>query len=159
MLAGCGISVEGFPGQISDTPPDLSGDWRIASDTSGDFVRVKRDGNHFILSGNNEDATQAVQGSVYVYAKQEYLVVQNGRNNPTYVAFRIVQVTPAKVVLQSLNPEHVAALMKAQGLPVTQRKMWLHNEIVVPKTVIAHILDTGANELFANGLVVELGKM
>ena len=63
--------------------------------------------------------------------------------------FRVVDAAPATLRIAALDPGKTEAFLKARGLPVARKKMWLYEEIELTGPALQAVLDLPAADIFA----------
>lgn len=148
MLAACGVTAERFPGTVVAPPADLSGQWQMAlQGQTSVFVLTPSEPNHYQVTSPTVDGpAQAMDASIQVYRDAHYLVVTDPGVATGASVFRVLDFTPTSLRIAALDPRKTEALLKERGMPVTYRKMWLYDEIVLSGAALQSVL---AAEAFA----------
>jgi hypothetical protein len=150
LLAACGVRADRFPGAVVPSPIDLVGQWQM---TLGGQVSVfslePATANHYKVTSGAGGPAETMDASIQQYGGAHYLVVTDTTLTQGVSVFRVVDAAPATLRIAALDPAKTEAFLKARGLPVARKKMWLYEEIELTGPSLQAVLDLPAADIFA----------
>lgn len=146
VLAACSVTTERFPGTVVAPPADLSGQWQMElQGRTSVFVLTPSTPHHYQVSSPTADGpAQTMDASIQVWRDAHYLVVAEPGAGTGASVFRVLDFTPTSLRIAALDPRKTEALLKERGMPVTYRKMWLYDEIVLSGAALQSVLAADA---------------
>jgi hypothetical protein len=151
VLSACGVTTERFPGAVVAPPADLSGQWQMElQGQTSIFVLTPSAPNHYqVRSPTAAGPAQTMDARIQLWRDTHYLVVAEPGAGTGASVFRVLDFTPASLRIAALDPRKTEAVLKERGMPVTYRKMWLYDEIVLSGAALHAVLAADAFALDA----------
>lgn len=150
LLAACGVRADRFPGTVVPSPVDLAGQWQmVLGGQVSVFALAPAAANHYTVTSTAGGPTETMDASIQQYGGAHFLVVTDTTMTRGVSVFRVVDAAPATLRIAALDPAKTEAFLKARGLPVARRKMWLYDEIELTGPSVQAVLDLPAPDIFA----------
>lgn len=157
-LAACGVTPTRFPGTVVQPPVDLAGRWQMTlGDTTSVFVLTPAAGYHYNVTSPTA-AGAPTDASIQAYGGAHYLVVADPAQAGGVSVFRVQGAAPDQLRIAALDPHRTEAVLKARGLPVVYKKMWLYEEIALNGPALEAVLALPAADVFALGDAMTLKR-
>jgi hypothetical protein len=150
LVAACGVRADRFPGTVVPSPVDLAGQWQmVLGGQVSVFALAPAAAHHYKVTSGAGGSTETMDASIQQYGGAHYLVVTDTTLTRGVSVFRVVDAAPAALRIAALDPGKTEAFLKARGLPVARKKMWLYEEIELTGPALQAVLDLPAADIFA----------